>query len=242
MEAAFGCTKNVKTSRLVQCPKCDGRGTKSGTEQTCFSCGGQGRVSQRLSTPLGEMQQVVNCPACNGSGRTSQDCGKCVGDGRIRENKKVDIQIPAGIDDGQRLRLAGEGSAGRRGGPVGDMFVKIHVTKHPKLERKGINIQTEVELNYTEAILGGAVIVDTIDGEVELRIPAGTQPGSTLKLAGKGVPKIGARDKRGDQMVRIRVKIPTQLSSEEKNLVQQLDDLKKVVAPRVKVGAKARRR
>eukprot|EP01024_Parvocaulis_polyphysoides_P015714 TRINITY_DN16929_c1_g1_i1.p1 TRINITY_DN16929_c1_g1~~TRINITY_DN16929_c1_g1_i1.p1 ORF type:complete len:406 (+),score=61.69 TRINITY_DN16929_c1_g1_i1:38-1255(+) len=240
MEAAFGCTKNIKCSRLVSCPQCEGSGTKAGTERICSSCNGQGRMQQRISTPLGELQQVTTCPVCLGQGKESQSCNKCSGDGRVRRSKNVDVQIPAGIDDGQRLRLAGEGSSGRRGGPPGDMFVKIRVTKHPKLERKGTNLHTEVEINYTEAILGGSVVVETIDGEVELRIPGGTQPGTTLKLGGKGIPKLGARNQRGDQLVHVRIKIPTQISQEERKLIQQLDGMSQVVAPKIKVGSRKR--
>eukprot|EP01025_Chloroclados_australasicus_P030039 TRINITY_DN3007_c0_g1_i1.p1 TRINITY_DN3007_c0_g1~~TRINITY_DN3007_c0_g1_i1.p1 ORF type:complete len:422 (+),score=41.81 TRINITY_DN3007_c0_g1_i1:38-1303(+) len=233
MDAVFGCQRKIETSRLVTCQTCSGSGVKSGTQSTCTQCKGQGRMAQRLSTPLGELQQITTCPMCGGAGTTSEPCGTCGGDGRVRSKQKVEVSIPAGIDDGLRLRLAGEGSAGRRGGPPGDMFVQVRVKKHPQLERREYDIHSEVEISYTEAILGTNVTILTVDGEVDMKIPQGTQPGTTLKLAGRGVPKLGSRNQRGDQLVHVRVKIPEKISGEERELVEQLRQMSK---PTTKVG------
>eukprot|EP01024_Parvocaulis_polyphysoides_P042107 TRINITY_DN3858_c1_g2_i1.p1 TRINITY_DN3858_c1_g2~~TRINITY_DN3858_c1_g2_i1.p1 ORF type:complete len:421 (-),score=95.53 TRINITY_DN3858_c1_g2_i1:282-1544(-) len=225
MEAVFGCKKEIETSRLVTCDTCSGSGIKEGTQKTCPTCKGQGRLAQRMSTPLGELQQITTCPTCKGAGTISDPCRTCGGDGRVRSKKKVEVDIPAGIDNGNRLRLAGEGSAGLRGGPPGDMFVLVKVKKHPELTRQKEDIHCNVEISYLDAILGTSVTILTVDGNVEMKIPEGTQPGTVLKMGGRGVPYLGQRNKRGDQLVHIIVKIPTQTTREERQKMEELRDM-----------------
>eukprot|EP01023_Acetabularia_acetabulum_P028990 TRINITY_DN27382_c0_g2_i1.p1 TRINITY_DN27382_c0_g2~~TRINITY_DN27382_c0_g2_i1.p1 ORF type:complete len:417 (+),score=74.42 TRINITY_DN27382_c0_g2_i1:163-1413(+) len=227
LEAVFGCKKTISTSRLVTCDTCAGQGSREGTQKTCATCKGQGRMAQRMSTPLGELQQITTCPSCKGQGTTSDPCATCGGDGRVRAQKKVEVDIPAGIDDGNRLRLAGEGNAGLRGGPSGDMYVQVRVRKDAVLTRQKEDIHCNVDISYLDAILGTSVTIPTVDGTVEMKIPEGTQPGTILKLGQRGVPILGQRNKRGDQLVHIIVKIPTSPSPQEKEKMEELRQMTK---------------
>lgn len=225
-EAVFGCSKEVDVSRLEACDTCSGSGVKAGTTPSrCGTCGGSGQVVQAVRTPLGAFQQVMACPACDGAGETATPCASCGGDGRVRRSKRISLRVPPGVDGGSRLRVRGEGSAGRRGGPPGDLYVFVRVRDAPGLRRDGTTIHSDVDVSYVDAILGTTVQVKTVDGAVDLRVPPGTQPGTTLVMAKRGVPRLGAAggaNARGDHHVHVRVTIPSKVSGEEKRLVEAL--------------------
>lgn len=181
------------------------------------------------------MYQVTTCESCEGTGETSSPCTTCRGDGRVKiKNKKIKLKIPAGVDDGSRLRVRSEGNAGRKGGPPGDVYVFIKAKSDSELKRNGNDIFFSAKVSYIDAILGTTVKVPTVDGTVDLKIPAGIQPGSTLVMAKRGVPFMGKPNMRGDQLVRVQVVIPSKLSEEERKLIEEL---KEMSLPKVAVGA-----
>jgi molecular chaperone DnaJ len=227
-DAVFGVEKNIEVARLEMCNTCDGSGAKPGTTpSSCTTCGGQGQVMTTARTPLGDFRQVATCPACRGSGEISTPCTSCSGDGRVRKSKLISLKVPAGVDSGSRLRVRSEGNAGKRGGPPGDLYVFINVRSDPNLKRDGNNILISTSISYVDAILGTTVKVPTVDGNVDLKIPAGTQPGTTLVMSKRGVPLLGKTNMRGDELVKIQVEIPKRLSSEERKLIEELADLSK---------------
>lgn len=231
-EAIFGIEKEIEISRLETCGTCNGSGAKPGTQPTkCSACGGQGQVISAARTPLGVFQQVSTCSACGGTGETSTPCNTCSGDGRVRKSKRISLKVPAGVDSGSRLRVRGEGNAGRRGGSSGDLFVVIDVIPDPVLKRDDTNILYSCKVSYIDAILGTTTKVPTVDGTVDLKIPAGTQPGTTLVMGKKGVPLLNKPNIRGDQLVRVQVEIPKRLSDDEKKLIEELANLNKAKAP-----------
>ncbi|KAJ6682642.1 DNAJ-like protein 1 MITOCHONDRIAL-RELATED [Salix koriyanagi] len=224
----FGVEKEIEITRLESCGTCDGSGAKPGTKPSkCSTCGGQGQVVSSARTPLGVFQQVMTCSSCGGTGETFSPCNTCSGDGRVRRTKRISLKVPAGVDSGSRLRVRSEGNAGRRGGSPGDLFVIIEVMPDPVLKRDDTNILYTCKVSYIDAILGTTIKVPTVDGMVDLKIPAGTQPSTTLVMAKKGVPVLSKRNMRGDQLVRVQVEIPKRLSSEEKKLIEELADLSK---------------
>lgn len=225
-EAVFGCEFELDCVRLEGCDTCDTTGVKPGTKPTtCGTCGGTGQVVSVARTPLGNFQQVSTCQACGGAGQISQPCNTCGGDGRVRRSKRISLRVPPGVATGSRLRVRGEGNAGRRGGPPGDLYVFISTRPDPELTRDKQNILSSVTIDYTRAILGTTCQVMTVDGVVDLKIPAGVQPNATLVMKGKGVPKLGAPTQRGDHFVTVKVTIPTSPSSKEKELIEQLAEL-----------------
>ncbi|KAF7839933.1 chaperone protein dnaJ A6, chloroplastic-like [Senna tora] len=227
-EAVFGIDKEIEISRLETCGTCDGTGAKPGTTPTkCSTCGGQGRVVSSTRTPLGIFQQATTCSSCNGAGEISTPCNTCSGDGRVRKTKRISLKVPPGVDSGSRLRVRNEGNSGRRGGSPGDLFVVIEVIPDPVLKRDDTNILYSCKVSYIDAILGTTIKVPTVDGTVELKIPAGTQPNTTLVMAKKGVPFLNKSNLRGDQLVRVQVEIPKRLNSEEKKIIEELADLSK---------------
>lgn len=227
-EAVFGVDKEIEITRLENCSTCDGSGAKPGTKSTkCSTCGGQGQVVSSTRTPLGVFQQVMTCSVCGGTGESSTPCNTCGGDGRVRRTKRISLKVPAGVDSGSRLRVRSEGNAGRRGGGPGDLYVFIDVIPDPVLKRDGTNILYTSKVSYVDAILGTTIKVPTVDGMVDLKIPAGTQPGTTLVMAKKGVPSLDKRYPRGDQLVRVQVDIPKRLTNEERKLIEELADLSK---------------
>ncbi|KAK6114872.1 hypothetical protein DH2020_007141 [Rehmannia glutinosa] len=231
-EAVFGVEKEIEIARLESCSTCDGSGAKPGTKPTrCNTCGGQGQVVSSARTPLGVFQQVMTCSTCGGSGEISTPCNTCNGNGRVRKSKRISLKVPAGVDSGSRLRVRSEGNAGLRGGPPGDLFVIIEVLSDPVLKRDDTNILYTCKVSYIDAILGTTVKVPTVDGMVDLKIPSGTQPGTTLVMAKKGVPLLNKKNLRGDQLVKVQVEIPKRLSGEEKKLIEELADLNKAKAP-----------
>ncbi|KAJ6790775.1 chaperone protein dnaJ A6, chloroplastic-like [Iris pallida] len=225
-EAVFGVEKEIEVTRLESCSTCDGSGAKPGTKATkCSTCGGQGQVISTARTPLGVFQQVTTCSTCGGTGESLTPCNTCRGDGRVRKAKRISLKVPAGVDSGSRLRVRSEGSAGRRGGEPGDLYVFIEVLSDPVLKRDGTNILYTCKVPYTDAILGTTIKVPTVDGMVDLKIPAGTQPSTTLVMAKKGVPYLGKNNMRGDQLVRVQVEIPKRLTSDERKLIEELASL-----------------
>jgi molecular chaperone DnaJ len=223
-EAVFGIEKEVQIRHEETCPTNKGSGAKAGSgPTTCGTCGGQGQVRRATRTPFGSFTQVAPCPSCEGSGQVIADpCNACGGQGLQQVRKKLRINIPAGVDTGTRLRVANEGNAGQRGGPSGDLYVFLSVQSHGQLRREGINIVSEISLNYLQAILGDTIEVETVDGLEQLKIPPGTQPGTVLNLTGKGVPKLGNPVARGNHLFSVKVQLPTKLNAEEKELLQQL--------------------
>lgn len=223
-EAIFGGEKEIRIKHLETCETCTGTGAKPGTRpQTCSTCGGSGQVRLATRTPFGSFTQVSVCPNCNGTGQMIEDkCSTCGGRGLNEVTKKLKINVPAGVDNGTRLRVANEGDAGKRSGPPGDLYVFLSVAPDAKFKRDGINILSEVKISYLQAILGFDFEVETVDGPTKLTIPAGTQPGTVLTLENKGVPRLGNPVSRGDHLITILVEIPTKVAQEERELLEQL--------------------
>lgn len=226
-QAVFGGAKVVRINHLERCDTCDGSGVAPGSQPvTCPTCNGQGQVRQTQRTPFGSIAQVTTCPTCRGTGRIISDpCRACNGQGVKQVPKELRLTIPAGVDSGQRLRVPGEGNAGRLGGPVGDLYVNLRVQPDSRFQRDGIHIISSIDVPYTKAILGDTITVETVDGELSVKLPAGTQPGATIRLQNKGVHKLGNPVARGDHHLKINVKLPKRLSARERDLMEQLDQL-----------------
>lgn len=227
-EAVFGGEKEIKISHLETCGTCTGSGAKPGTRpRTCATCSGTGQVRRATRTPFGSFTQVSACPTCSGLGEVIEDrCTVCGGSGQTQENKKLKISVPAGVDNGTRLRVSGEGDAGLRGGPAGDLYVYLFVSEDAEFRREGINVLSDLRISYLQAILGCKLEVKTVDGPVELEIPAGTQPGTVLTLQDHGVPRLGNPVSRGDHLLTVQVDIPTRLKPEERELVEKLAEIR----------------
>ncbi len=223
-QAVFGQESEIKIPHLEKCDVCKGSGSKVGSgPTTCKTCGGAGQVRRATRTPFGSFTQVSECPSCNGMGQViTNPCSSCGGQGVKQVRKKLRINIPPGVDTGTRLRVSGEGNAGLRGGPSGDLYVFLKVKNHPKLKRDGININSEVNISYLQAILGDSIEIDTVDGPTNLSIPNGTQPNSVLVLDGKGIPKLGNPVARGNHCILVNVTLPSKLSENEKSLLEKL--------------------
>ncbi|KAJ8904171.1 hypothetical protein NDN08_000698 [Rhodosorus marinus] len=226
-KAAFGGEQRITFTHLEGCNTCSGTGVKPGVKpRTCNTCSGNGVVVTVARTPLGSFQQQSTCPECRGTGEIVEEyCGNCGGRGRVQESKQVVITVPAGVDTGSRLRVRGEGDAGLRSGPPGDLYVVLNVKQDSVFKREGQTVYTSLPVSYTDAILGKKLPVMTIDGEVLLAVPAGTQPGRQLRISSKGIPKLGQPTSRGDHIVTIEVKIPTNITAKEKELVLKLAEL-----------------
>ena len=226
-EAIYGVTKEVKIGHLEACDECKGTGAKAGTSPvTCSVCGGTGKVHHTTSTVLGQFTQVSPCPKCHGTGKIIESpCEKCHGKGQIEVEKKIELKIPAGVDTGSKMRLSGEGDAGLRGGPSGDLYVVLHVKPSNYYHREGLNIITRLDITPAQAVLGDNIYVQTIDGDKKLNIPAGIQTGTTLKLAGHGVPHVQKPSYKGDHIVLVNIKTPTSLTDEEKALYKRLYEI-----------------
>ena len=227
-EAIFGGEKEIRIPHLETCQTCNGTGAKPGTgAKTCSTCNGQGQVRRATRTPFGSFAQVSTCPTCNGEGQViEQKCEACGGAGRKQETKKLKITIPPGVDNGTRLRVGREGDAGVRGGVSGDLYVYLFVEPDKEFTRDGINVSSEIKISYLQAILGCRLHVNTVDGEEEMTIPAGTQPNTVLPLENKGVPKLGNAVSRGDHLITVKVDIPTRINAEERELLEKLAKIK----------------
>ncbi len=223
-DAIFGQQREIKIPHLETCEVCRGTGAKKGTgPTTCTTCGGNGQVRRATRTPFGNFTQVAECPSCNGTGQIISDpCTSCGGNGVKQVRKKLRINIPAGVDTGTKLRVSGEGNVGLKGGPAGDLYVFIKVKNDPNLKRDGVNIYSEISVSYLQAILGDNVEIITVDGKVNLKIPSGTQPNSKLSLENKGVPRLGNPVARGNHQVLVKVKLPTRITDNERNLLENL--------------------
>lgn len=223
-EAAFGCKKEVSFTRIDKCPDCDGVGAKPGSHpETCSQCGGSGQVRVQQRTPLGYMQTTRTCDKCGGKGTVIKDpCTKCGGTGTQRKNKKLEVSIPAGIDNMQRVILRGQGNVGQNGGPAGDLIVEVGIRPHPIFERDGYNIHCEVPVSFAEATLGADIKVPTLEGDYSYKLPEGTQTGTTVTLRGKGIQYLNSRAK-GDLYFTIVVEVPKNLSETQKKLLREFD-------------------
>ncbi len=222
-EAAFGCEKEITTARIEQCPDCKGTGCAPGTTaEVCPDCKGTGSVRTTQRTPFGLTQSMGPCPKCRGTGKLiHQPCKTCRGLGSIRRQHKMTVKIPAGIDDGQSISRAGYGNAGVNGGPAGDLLISVIVRPHAIFEREGANVYMEQEISFAQATLGAELELPTLDGKVKYTIPEGTQPGTTFRLRGKGIPYLRSPSTRGDQFVTVKVGVPRGLNSSQKELLRQ---------------------
>ena len=222
-EAAFGCKKEISYRREEKCATCGGSGAKPGTsKKTCTRCNGTGQIRVQQNTMLGTMQSVHPCDACGGTGKIiEQPCETCRGKGRVSNAMKVVVTIPAGIDDGQSIRLGGKGEAGYNGGPDGDLLVTIRVKSSKQFVRDGYNLYTNLTIPVTTAVLGGEVTVPTLSGELKYNIPEGTQSGTTFRMREQGIQKLRLPGK-GDLYVNVTVEIPKKLTSEQRELFEQL--------------------
>lgn len=225
-EAAFGCQKEVQISRVEECDSCHGSGCAEGTTpEICSRCNGSGTVVTQQRTAFGVMQSTAECPNCHGKGKIiHQPCQRCKGNGMVRRNKKVTVDIPAGIDDDQSINLRGQGHAGRNGGPNGDLYVTVSVAPHAFFKRDGASVFYEMPISIVQAALGADLQVPTLDGKVKYSIPEGTQPGSVFRLRGKGIPYVRGGG-RGDQYVTMKVEVPTDLNDEQKELLRQFAEI-----------------
>jgi molecular chaperone DnaJ len=222
-EIAQGVTKNIKVKKYAVCTTCGGNGAKDrGSLQTCHTCGGSGQVRKVSNTFLGQMQTVTTCPTCNGEGSTvTAKCLACKGEGRVYSEETVTIEIPAGVQEGMQLSVAGKGNAGERGGSAGDLIVLIEEEQHEQLHRDGLNVAFELYISFTDAVFGLQVEVPTIDGKAKIKIPAGTHSGKIFRLKGKGFPAVNSYEK-GDQLIHVNVWTPQHVSPEEKAMMEKL--------------------
>ncbi len=225
-EIASGVTKKIKVKKQVTCDACNGSGAKdSDSVQTCQTCRGSGYVRQIRNTFLGQMQTTTICPTCNGTGQQiTANCPKCKGDGRIYGEEMIEIDIPAGVEEGMQLSMRGKGNAGLKGGPAGDLLISIEEKSHDYLQREGMNLVHDLYLNFADAALGTSVEVPTIDGRVKIKVPSGTQSGKIFRLKGKGLPSVQSYGK-GDQLIHVNVWTPKKLNDEERKMLEKLRDM-----------------
>ncbi|MGM9614005.1 MAG: molecular chaperone DnaJ [Oscillospiraceae bacterium] len=222
-EAAFGCQKEINIARIDQCPDCKGTGCAPGTTaEVCPDCKGTGTVRTQQRTAFGVFQSTAPCSRCGGDGKVIHTpCPKCRGNGSVRTQKKLSVSIPAGIDNGETVSLRGQGNAGKNGGPSGDLLVTVQVQPSPIFQREGSNLYMSTTLSFVQAALGAEIQVPTLEGDVSLNIPEGTQTGSVFRLRGKGVQSLRGGG-RGDQYVTVNLETPKNLSAREKELLREL--------------------
>lgn len=221
-EAAFGCDKEIEVSKLEACPVCSGSGAEAGSRAVmCPTCNGRGQVV----SSRGFFQVSQTCSRCRGTGQVvERPCRKCSGEGRVEIPSRIKLKIPAGIEDGSRLRSSRNGEAGIRGGPPGDLYVVVHVKEHEIFEREAENLFCEVPVSFTTAALGGELEVPTLDGKAQIKIPAGTQGATVFKLRGRGMPVLNSTQ-RGDLLVRVAVEVPTRLNGEQRKKLEEFAEL-----------------
>ena len=225
-EAAFGVKKDISYNRICRCPDCKGSGAAAGTQaETCSVCRGTGQVKRVQRMGGMAFQSTATCEACRGTGKIIKNpCSKCRGSGMVRENKRLTVSIPAGIDNGERIALRGQGCDGKNGGPAGDLIISVSVKRHAVFERNGVTISCEVPLTVAEATLGAEIDVPTLEGNVKYTIPEGIQPGTTFTLRGKGIPYINNQNRRGDLIFRVTVEIPKGLTDKQKAAMKAFAD------------------
>lgn len=221
-EAAFGKKMSIKLNRSEECDECDGTGAKPGTsKKTCSTCSGTGQVRTVQRTPFGNIASSRPCSACNGTGEVIESpCSKCHGTGNTRKVKTIEVDIPAGIDDGQMIKLAGQGEVGEKGAPRGDLYIVVNIKSHPLFTRDGNDIYFEMPITFVQATLGDEIEVPTLDGKVKYSVPEGTQTGTVFRLKEKGIPRIRGNS-RGDQYVKVVVEIPKKLNDKQKDLLRE---------------------
>lgn len=224
-EAAFGVEKQISLLKSVKCKTCSGSGAAPGTEKkTCPTCGGTGQVSHVQNTPLGTMQTSSRCPDCNGSGvKIEKPCPDCHGSGTVRKNVKINVKIPAGVDNDSIIPIRGQGEPGINGGGDGDLYLVVTVRPHELFKRRGSDLMLDIPVTFAQAALGDDIIVPTLEEKVSYKIPAGTQPGTVFRLRGKGIqnPRTG---RKGDLYVKTILEVPNNLSGEQKKLIKKMDD------------------
>lgn len=228
-EAAFGCKKNLKITKNVECKTCGGTGAASGTDRaTCPKCGGSGQIHTSQKTPLGVFNSVNTCDRCGGSGEIiEKPCPDCSGSGKVKKTVTISVNIPAGVDNESIIPLRGQGELGFNGGAAGDLYVVISVKPHKVFERHGKDLKLEIPISFDQAALGADIVVPTLEEKVTYKVPAGTQPGTVFRLKGKGVvsPRTG---KKGDLYVKVNLEVPTKLNSKQKksveNMASELDE------------------
>lgn len=227
-EAAFGVEKEISLKRAERCEHCHGEGAEPGSKvETCPECHGSGYIRFTQNTMFGQMVNERPCSRCHGEGKIiSNPCKECGGSGTVKKTKKLKVKIPAGVDNGSRLRVGGEGEAGLKGGPSGDLYVYLYVKPHKFFERDGTTVLCEVPINIVQATLGAEIKVPTLDGQVTMKVPEGTQPGKVMRLKGKGIPSLRGGG-RGDQLVRMKVVVPTKLTDKQKDALQKFADISK---------------
>lgn len=220
-EAAFGCEKEINLNRTEECDACHGSGCEPGTTaETCPDCRGTGVVRVQQRTGGFAFSSTAPCSRCRGTGKIIHSpCKSCGGSGSVKKSKRITVTIPAGIDDGQAISLRGQGNAGKNGGPAGDLIVGVRVKPHPQFRRDGTTVLYEQPVSFFQAAMGAELELPTIDGKVKYTLPAGTQPGTTFRLRGKGIPELRGRG-RGDQYVTVRIQVPTSLNSEQKEALR----------------------
>ena len=226
-EAAFGKEVELNIPRTENCEKCHGTGAAEGTSpEECPQCHGTGQVQTVRNTPLGRMMSTSTCGRCSGTGKiVKTPCKECGGKGQKKVQRKIKVNIPAGIDEGQRIRVAGGGQAGKRGGANGDLYVYIYIKRHELFSREGADVMCEVPISFVQAALGDTIEVPTIHGKVEMKVAAGTQSGTIMRLRGKGIPILRRSGSFGDQHVRIKVLTPQKLSDKQKELLKEFGEI-----------------
>ena len=232
-EAVFGCEKEIEINYKEVCSNCNGTGAKPGTSpQTCTKCNGKGKIMYTQQSFFGQVQNVQTCPECNGTGKVIKEkCPNCYGTGYKTVRKKFKVSIPAGIDNGQCIRMAGGGEPGTNGGERGDLLVEAVVSQHPIFKRQDTSIYSTVPISFAKAALGGPIRIKTVDGEVEYEVKPGTQTDTKVRLKGKGVPSLRNRNVRGDHYVTLVVKVPERMNQAQKDALKRYDDLMNGIEP-----------
>lgn len=225
-EAVFGCEKELEIMLKDECTTCHGTGAKPGTSPvTCPKCNGEGQIVYTQQSMFGMVRNVQTCPECNGTGKVIKDkCPDCRGTGYTSSRKKIQVSVPAGIDNGQSIRIREKGEPGINGGPRGDLLVEVNVARHPIFQRQDMNIFSTAPITYAQAALGGSVRISTIDGEVEYQVKPGTQTDTRIRLKGKGVPSLRNKNIRGDHYITLVVQVPTNLNEDAKEALRKFDE------------------
>ena len=223
-EAAFGCEKEVSAQRIENCSSCGGSGSADGVIESCSHCHGTGQVRTVQNFMGMQMQSTSVCPMCNGRGKMVKNpCTTCKGKGKVRRTQKIKVKIPAGVDEGQSVRVRGEGCVGANGGPNGDLLAEVYIRRHPIFTRQNMDVLCEVPITFSQAALGAEIEVPTLDGRIKYEIPEGTQTGKMFVMSGRGIPSVSNPKRRGNHLFTVVVETPTKLTKEQRELLRQLD-------------------